>query len=500
MADPIILAIDQGTTGTTVLLVDRGGAVIARGYAAVTQHYPRPGWVEHNPRQIWQTVLDAATQALAAGGHPPIAAIGITNQRETTVVWDRRTGKPVAPAIVWQCRRTAPMCRALQEMGLAALFEARTGLLLDAYFSGPKIAWLLEHVPGLRARAADGEVLFGTVDSWLLWQLTGGAVHATDVTNASRTLLLDIDAGKWSPELLATLGVPPQMVPCVVPTSGVAGETVSTGAIPAGVPVASLAGDQQAALFGQACFVAGAAKTTYGTGCFLLLNTGLDRARSFHRLLSTVAWEIGPAARLRYALEGSVFAGGAVVQWLRDELGLIATAGETVALAASVPDTQGVTFVPAFTGLGAPHWDPDARGTIVGLTRGAGRAHLVRAGLEAIAHQVADVVAAMEADAGAPLVEMKVDGGAAANDFLMQYQADLLGRPVLRPVNLETTALGAATLAGLAVGVWSGTDELAAHWRLDRRFEPGMSSADRRQHRETWQNAVERARSRPASG
>ncbi|HEX2036335.1 MAG TPA: glycerol kinase GlpK [Chloroflexota bacterium] len=495
VTERVVLSIDQGTTGTTVLVVDGGGTVLSRGYAPVTQHYPQPGWVEHDPRELWQTVLDASAQALALlpGARP--AALGITNQRETTIVWDRRSGEPLAPAIVWQCRRTAARCDALRAAGLTESCARRTGLVLDAYFSATKVEWLLQHLPGLRQRAADGEALFGTVDSWLLWHLTGGAVHATDITNASRTLLLDVESGTWSPEMLELFGVPEAMLPRVVPSSGMVGETVATGAIPGGVPIAGVAGDQQAALFGQACYAPGEAKTTYGTGCFLLLNAGERRPHSRHQLLSTIAWQLGPAQPLVYALEGSVFNGGTVVQWLRDELGLIATAAESEALAASVPDSGGVSLVPAFTGLGAPYWDGEARGAILGLTRGTTRAHLVRAGLEGIAHQVADVVAAMEADAGTSLRQMNVDGGAAANDFLMQFQADLLGRPVVRPANLETTAFGAAYLAGLATGVWPGPQALQSTRRVERRFEPAMTESTRARLRAGWRAAVERVRS-----
>lgn len=489
---PIILAIDQGTTGTTVLAVDQTGAVLSRGYAPVEQFYPRPGWVEHDALQIWQTVLDATEQALASSRGQRLLAIGVTNQRETTIVWDRRSGRPLGPAIVWQCRRTAGRCEALRAAGLADLFLARTGLVLDAYFSGTKVEWLLHHVPGLRDRAEAGQAVFGTVDSWLLWNLTAGAVHATDVSNASRTLLLDIDSATWSPELCSALNVPPGMLPDVRPSSGVFGETVAVGPFPAGVPVAGMAGDQQAALFGQACLLPGDVKTTYGTGCFLLLNTGSERRESQHRLLSTIAWRLGDGAPLQYALEGSVFTGGSVVQWLRDELGVIASAGETSALALSVPDAGGVVFVPAFTGLGAPHWNQDARGAILGLTRGTTKAHLIRAAMEGIAHQVADVAEAMEGDAGARLTQMNVDGGASANDFLMQFQADLLGCPVVRPAQLETTALGAAYLAGLATGFWVSPQAIADAHTVERRFEPAMSRVEQETRRSAWQAAVAR--------
>ena len=494
MADPFILAIDQGTTGTTVLAVDASGEVISRGASPVQQHYPQPGWVEHDPRQIWQTVLDAAQEALAPlGGRVP-AAIGVANQRETTVVWDRRSGAPVGPAIVWQCRRTARRCDELRAAGMGGLIQERTGLVLDAYFSGTKLEWLLEHIPGLAARAEAGEALFGTVDSWLLWNLTGGAAHLTDVSNASRTMLLDIESGAWAPDLLSTLHVPEAMLPGVAPSSGVLGETVACGAIPAGVPVAGMAGDQQAALFGQACFLPGEAKTTYGTGCFLLLNTGTERAWSQNRLLGTIAWQIGATRPIEYALEGSVFTGGSVVQWLRDELGLVGSAGETAALAESVADSGGVVFVPAFTGLGAPYWDQDVRGTISGLTRGTTRAHLARAALEGIGQQVADVVEAMAADAGSAPSQMNVDGGASANDFLMQLQADLLGCPVVRPAQLETTALGAAYLAGLGVGFWDSPDAVLSARAVERRFEPKMGRDERETLRVTWRTAVQRAR------
>ena len=496
MPERAILAIDQGTTGTTVLAISQDGRILGKGYAPVQQHYPQPGWVEHDALQIWQSVLDAAAHALTAAQGPQITAIGITNQRETTVLWDRLTGEPVAPAIVWQCRRTASRCDELRAAGLAPLFQERTGLVLDAYFSGTKVAWLLNNVPGARQRAMAGNLLFGTVDSWLVWKLTGGASHVIDITNASRTLLFDLHHGTWGDELLEALHVPRQVLPRVVASSGITGATAAgLGAIPAGVPIAGIAGDQQAALFGQGCFEPGSAKTTYGTGCFLLLNTGTAAVASRHQLLTTVAWQFQSEAARVYALEGSVFIGGAVVQWLRDELGLITTAAETEQIALSVPDTAGVYLVPAFTGLGAPYWDQDARGTITGLTRGVNRAHIVRAALEGIAHQVADVVGAMEADSGLPLLAMRVDGGAAANDFLMQFQADLLDRPLVRPANLETTAFGAAALAGLATGFWRSLDEISATFRVERTFEPQMSRLDRERHRAGWKDAVRRTRS-----
>jgi glycerol kinase len=494
MAERAVLAIDQGTTGTTVLVVRQDGRVVGRGYAAVDQHYPRPGWVEHDARQLWQTVQDAAGQALAAAGAPALTAIGITNQRETTVVWDRMTGEPIGPAIVWQCRRTAARCNALREAGHARFFQERTGLVLDAYFSGTKVEWLLDNVSGARKRAEAGELCFGTIDSWLTWQLTSGTKHTIDATNASRTLLFDLHRQEWSDDALQLLRVPKALLPEVVPSSGVIGETSAEGVIPVGLPIAGIAGDQHAALFGQACFTAGMAKTTFGTGCFLLLNTGERAVPSTQQLLTTMAWRLGSAPKPLYALEGSVFVGGAVVQWLRDELGLIATAAETAQIAESVTDAAGVYFVPAFTGLGAPYWDQGARGTIVGLTRGAGRAHLVRAALEGIAHQVADVVEAMATDCGTPLAMMRVDGGAAGNDFLMQFQADLLGTPVERPVNLETTAFGAAALAGLATGVWGSLDEVSQTLAVERTFEPRMAANERERLREGWRDAVRRTR------
>ncbi|RPH76160.1 MAG: glycerol kinase, partial [Candidatus Rokuibacteriota bacterium] len=457
-----VLALDQGTTGSTALVVDAEGGVRARGYAELTQQYPQPGWVEHDPEEIWATIGGAARRALAEARVTPdeIAAVGITNQRETTLVWDRATGAPIHPAIVWQCRRTAAACDALKAQGAEPLVRERTGLVLDAYFSGTKIGWLLDHVPGARRRAGSGDLAFGTVDAWLLWKLTAGRVHATDATNASRTLLLDLTSLDWDPELLTLLGIPREVLPAVVDSSGVCAETSDIGWLPAGVPIAGIAGDQQAALFGHACYEVGSAKNTYGTGCFALLNTGADRVVSGHGLVTTVAWRIG--GRATYALEGSVFVAGAAVQWLRDGLGVIASADETRALAESVDDTGGVYFVPAFVGLGAPHWDPYARGTIVGLTRGTTRAHLVRATLEAIAYQSRDVLEAMAADAKVALRALRVDGGAVVNDFLCQFQADVLDAAVVRPRVIETTGLGAAFLAGLGSGLWRSLDALAA--------------------------------------
>jgi glycerol kinase len=489
-----ILALDQGTTGSTALLVDLDGRVLARGYAELPQYYPQPGWVEHDPEEIWSTVERSARAALSEARvtGAEIAAVGITNQRETAIVWDRATGAPIHRAIVWQCRRTAPLCEQLRADGAEGVVRRTTGLVLDAYFSGTKILWLLDEIPGARRRAELGELAFGTVDSWLVWKLTGGRVHTTDATNASRTLCLDLRTGEWSDEMLEILGVPRAILPAVAPSSGVFGETSDLGWLPRGVPIAGIAGDQQAALFGQACLAPGTAKNTYGTGCFMLLNTGPEPVASSHGLLTTIAWRIGGATT--YALEGSVFIAGAAVQWLRDGLGLIRSAAESQALAESVPDTGGVHFVPAFVGLGAPYWDMYARGTIVGLTRGTTGAHLARAALEAIAFQSRDVLEAMAADAGIGVRELRVDGGAAANDFLCQFQADVLKVAVLRPRVIETTALGAAYLAGLGAGLWRSLDEVERRWTLERRFEPRLDEATRAARYDGWRRAVERAK------
>jgi glycerol kinase len=494
MAGRFILALDQGTSGSTALVVDDEGVVRSRGSAEVPQYYPQPGWVEHDPEEIWRTIAEAATVALARAGigGRDIAAIGITNQRETTVVWDRRTGAPIHRAIVWQCRRTAPMCDRLRAEGLEPTVRERTGLVLDAYFSGTKVAWLLDHVPDARARAARGELAFGTVDSWLLWKLTGGGVHATDVSNASRTLCLNLTTVDWDDRMCAMLGVPRELLPAIVDSSAPCGETADLGWLPRGVPVTGIAGDQQAALFGQACFAPGAAKNTYGTGCFALLNTGERPVTSAHGLLTTIAWRIG--GRTVYALEGAVFVAGAAVQWLRDGLGIIAAARETEVLARSVPDTGGVYFVPAFVGLGAPYWDQHARGTIVGLTRGSTRAHLARAALEAIAYQSRDVLDAMAADAKAALGDLKVDGGAVANDFLCQFQADVLDATVKRPAVIETTSLGAAYLAGLGSGLWRSLDAVAERHTIERSFRPSADPTARAEGYAGWRRAVERAR------
>ena len=487
-----VLALDQGTTGSTALVVDPDGAVRARGYAELPQHFPQPGWVEHEPAQIWATTGRALGQALAASGIAPaeIAAVGITNQRETAILWERASGRPIGNAIVWQCRRTAALCDRLRAEGAEPELRRKTGLVLDPYFSGTKIRWMLDHDPSLRPRAERGELCFGTVDSWLLWQLTGGRVHATDPSNASRTLCYDIHALAWDEGLCRLLGVPMALLPEVKPSAGVFGETVA-GPLPAGIPVTGIAGDQQAALFGQACVEPGMAKNTYGTGCFALLNTGARAVASAEGLLTTVAWTVEGATA--YALEGAVFIAGAAVQWLRDGLGIIKQAAETEALARSVADTGGVYLVPAFVGLGAPYWDPYARGTVVGITRGTTKAHLARATLEAIAYQSRDVLDTMRRESGVPLTTLRVDGGAAANDFLCQFQADVLGVEVLRPAVTETTGLGAAYLAGVGAGLWKIRD-LGGRWKLERKFTPAVSEAARDGAYAGWRRAVERAR------
>ncbi len=488
-----ILALDQGTTSSRAIVFDREGRIVATAQREFGQHFPQPGWVEHDALEIWSSQLEVASKAMAEARLAPgdIAAIGIANQRETTVLWDRSNGRPVAPAIVWQDRRTASRCDQLRLEGREALFTSRTGLVLDAYFSGTKLAWLLDHVPGARARAGRGELAFGTIDSWLAWQLTGGGAHVTDASNASRTLLFDIARLDWDDELLAILDIPRSVLPEVIASSGHFAQTRCEG-LPRGIPLAGMAGDQQAALFGQACTRPGMAKNTYGTGCFLLMNTGSARAVSRNRLLSTVAWKRGNEAH--YALEGSVFIAGAAVQWLRDGLGIIAHSREMEPLAASVADSAGVVFVPALSGLGAPYWDPRARGTIVGLTRGTTRAHIARATLEAIAFQSAELIEAMSADSGISLSELRVDGGATANNLLMQMQADLLGVPVVRPVVTETTALGAAYLAGLGVGFWKDEAEIARLWAKDRVFEPAEPRPQAAARFGEWKRAVERAR------
>jgi glycerol kinase len=487
-----VLALDQGTTSCRSILFDRAGAIVAVAQQEFPQYFPQPGWVEHDASEIWaaQSATIGAVLARAGVKAAAIAAVGITNQRETTVLWDRRSGEPVGRAIVWQDRRTAERCAELRARGLEPEVARRTGLLLDPYFSGTKLAWILEHVPGARDRAERGELAFGTMDSWLAWHLSGGREHVTDVTNASRTLLYDLQDGDWSEPMLAMLGIPRACLPRLVPSSGPGLQITIEGQ---SLPLAGIAGDQQAALFGQACFTPGMAKNTYGTGCFMLMNTGTEPLASRHRLLTTVGWQRSGEPR-HYALEGSVFVGGAVVQWLRDGLGLIAKSSDVEALAASVPDNGGVFLVPAFTGLGSPHWDPHARGTLVGLSRGTTRGHIARAALESIAFQSAELLTAMQQDARRPLLELRVDGGATANDLLMQFQADILGVPEVRPRITETTALGAAYLAGLGVGFWASSDDVARNWQPERRFEPRMASHLAGSLRGEWARAVERAK------
>ncbi|MEO8063119.1 MAG: glycerol kinase GlpK [Pseudomonadota bacterium] len=488
-----ILALDQGTTSSRSLLFDAGGRVVAQAQREFAQHFPKPGWVEHDPIEILDSQLFTVAAVLEKARLTPrdVVTVGLTNQRETTVLWDRATGLPVAPAIVWQDRRTAEACAALRAQGLADEITERTGLLLDPYFSGTKLAWLLDSVPGARTRAERGELAFGTIDSWLIYHLSGRRQHITDATNASRTLLFNLERGDWDDRLLELLRVPRVCLPRIVDSSLALSDAPVIHIDGHELPLTGIAGDQHAALFGQACFSPGMAKNTYGTGCFALMNTGDRPMRSRNRLVSTVAWRRG---RTQFALEGSVFMGGAIVQWLRDGLGIIEASEEVEALAASVPDTGDVYLVPAFTGLGAPHWDAEARGTIVGLTRGTQRAHLARAALEAIAFQTADLVGAMQRDAGQPLTELRVDGGAARNDLLMQFQADLLGVPVLRPVNTETTAFGAAALAGLGAGLWQSEQELAGLWILEKRFEPLMSRAEANRRRDRWSQALAHSR------
>lgn len=488
-----ILALDQGTTSSRAILFDHDGNAVASAQKELPQHFPHPGWVEHDPRDIWSSQVGtmAEVMAKARAGARDIVAIGIANQRETTMVWDKRSGEPLANAIVWQDRRTADLCDQLKAAGHEPEVSRRSGLVLDPYFAGTKLAWLLDSVPDARARAARGELAFGTIDSWLVWRLTGGAHHVTDATNASRTLLFNLHTRDWDPVLLSMLDVPRECLPRVVPSQLSTNFGISAQIEGQAIPITGIAGDQQAALFGQSCFEPGMAKNTYGTGCFLLMTTGVSALTSRHRLLTTVAWQ---RANTQFALEGSVFVAGAVVQWLRDGLGLIEKSADVEALAASVPDSDGVYFVPAFTGLGAPHWDPHARGTMVGLSRGTTRAHIARAALEAIAFQSAEVLAAMQKDAARPLIELRVDGGATANNLLMQFQADVLGVPVVRPRITETTALGAAYLAGLGVGFWRSPDELARNWQVERRFEPRMSRDEATERLRHWSRAVERSR------
>ena len=491
-----VLALDQGTTSSRAILFNEAGAIAAVAQKEFQQFYPQAGWVEHDPAEILSSQMSCAVESLAKAGARPgeVAAIGITNQRETVIVWDRATGKPIHPAIVWQDRRTAAFCKELEASGAGETISLKTGLVIDPYFSATKVRWILDHVEGARARAERGELAFGTVDSWLVWHLTGGRRHVTDVTNASRTLLYNIVKGEWDAELLKLFQIPLSMLPEVAWSSERIGEATVEGPVPslAGVPIAGIAGDQQAALFGQLCWTAGEAKNTYGTGCFLLENIGTQFMRSRARLITTVA--ASAQKRLEYALEGSIFIGGAVVQWLRDNLKLIASSADVESLAASVPDTNGVVFVPAFVGLGAPHWDAHAAGMLIGLRRDTGHGHIARAALEAIAYQVADVLDAVGSDTGAPLRELRVDGGAAVNDLLMQFQADVLGVPVVRPRVTETTALGAAYLAGLATGLWANPEALRAERKGDVRFEPRMSATERAERRARWKKAVERAK------
>ena len=488
-----ILALDQGTTSSRAILFDRAGAIRGIAQREFRQHFPQPGWVEHDPLEIWTSQAGVAVEVLASAGirAHDVAAIGITNQRETTVVWDRRTGDPITNAIVWQDRRTADACDRLRAEGAESFVRERTGLVIDAYFSGTKLAWILDHVDGARRRAEAGDLAFGTIDSWLLWKLTDGRLHITDTSNASRTLLFNIHTLQWDDELLQLLRVPRRVLPEVRSSSEVYGEVTTTLGLES-VVLGGIAGDQQAALFGQMCTSPGMTKNTYGTGCFVLQNTGTTAAPSRHQLVTTVAWSRNGTAE--YALEGSVFIAGAVVQWLRDGLGVIRSSSDVEALALSVPDNGGVFLVPAFTGLGAPHWDPHARGAIVGLTRGSTAGHIARAALQSIAFQSADLLDAMLADAATPITELRVDGGAARNDLLMQFQSDLIGVPVVRPQITETTALGAAYLAGLAVNFWKDTDEIANQWQAERRFQPAMPATQVRELRSRWAQALNRAK------
>ncbi len=491
-----LLAIDQGTTGSTVLLLATDGRVLARASREFPQHFPEPGWVEHDPGEIWRSVLEALAAAYASAGEQPAEClgIGITNQRETTLVWDRASGAPIHRAIVWQDRRTADRCRALRDAGHEALFRERTGLVLDPYFSGTKIGWILDHVEGARERAERGELAFGTIDTYLVHRLSGGAAHVTDTTNASRTLLFDLHERAFSKALADTLGVPMALLPKVASSAEVYATTRGVPGLPDGVPIAGIAGDQQSALFGQTCFEPGEAKCTYGTGAFLLVNTGERVVTSSNGLVTTVAWTL--FGKTLYALEGSSFIAGAAVQWLRDQLGFFSSSSEIEALAASVPSSDGVVFVPALAGLGAPHWDPDARGIIAGLTRGTTRGHIARATLEGIAFSVADLARAMAADMGSPVARLRVDGGASENALLMQFQADLLDVRVERPAHVETTALGAAYLAGLAVGAFDGLDAVRRAHRIAATFEPRMAADERRAHFARWADGIARARSR----
>lgn len=495
MGGAYLLAIDQGTTSSRAIIFDAEGNIAAKAQQEIRQHYPQPGWVEHDADEIWISVQSVMASALAQAGIAPdrIACIGITNQRETTVVWDRKTGRPIHHAIVWQSRQTEEICARLREEGAEPLIRERTGLLIDPYFSGTKLRWLLDHVDGAQERAERGELLFGTIDSWLIWKLTGGACHITDVTNASRTLLYNIHRLEWDEDLLRLFGVPAAMLPEVRPSSEQYGRTSPHAFFGFEVPIAGAAGDQHAALFGQGCFEPGMAKNTYGTGCFMLMNTGDKAIPSKHGLLTTLAW--GAGGRVEYALEGSVFVAGSAIQWLRDGLRMIKTAPDSEVYAGRVASSEGVYVVPAFVGLGTPYWNSSVRGAVFGLTRGTSKEHMVRAVLESIAYQSRDVLDAMEEDAGFKLKTLRVDGGASMNNLLMQFQADVLGTAVERPVHYETTALGAAYLAGLGAGVWSGREEIAANWRLEKRFEPAMAEAERERLYAGWRRAVQAAMS-----
>ena len=487
-----MMALDSGTTSNRCILFDRAGRIVSVAQREFTQYFPQPGWVEHDANEIWATLLGVAVEAMQMAGAAAadIAAIGITNQRETTIVWDKATGEPVYHAIVWQCRRTSEYCDELRARGLTARFREKTGLVLDAYFSATKLHWLLENVPGVRERAAKGELLFGTVETWLIWKLTGGRAHVTDYSNASRTMLFNINTLDWDEEILAELNIPRSMLPKPLSSSGLFG-TTDPSLLGGEIPITGAAGDQQAALFGQTCFQPGEAKNTYGTGCFLLMNTGEKPVFSQNGLVTTIAWGLGE--KVTYALEGSIFVAGAAIQWLRDEMKLIANAAESEAVAQEVTDTNGCYVVPAFTGLGAPYWDQYARGAIVGLTRGCNRAHIVRATLDSLTYQTYDVLNAMRADSGIALASLKVDGGASANNYLMQTQADVIGAPVLRPTCVESTAMGAAYLAGLAVGFWRDQAEIRKIWAVDRTFEPQLDAKSRDARLHGWHRAVQRA-------
>ncbi len=490
MKKSYVIALDQGTTSSRAIIFDHNVKVVAMAQKEFTQIYPQSGWVEHDPMEIWSSQRSVLTEVLARSGIDceEVSAIGITNQRETTVVWDKKTGRPIYNAIVWQCRRTAEKCDELKRYGLEEHIHRTTGLVTDAYFSGTKVSWILDNVQGARERAQKGELLFGTIDTWLVWQLTRGEVHVTDYTNASRTMLYDINKLQWDPTILKALDIPEAMLPNVRPSSEVYGETILSTSK---VPIAGIAGDQQSALFGQLCMSEGLAKNTYGTGCFLLMHTGKKAKQSKNGLLTTIA--IGPDCEVNYAIEGSVFMGGAVIQWLRDELGLIRSAEDSEYFALKVDDSNGVYLVPAFVGLGAPHWDPHARGTLVGLTRGANRNHIIRAALESIAYQVADLLTAMQQDSGLPIAQIKVDGGACANNFLMQCQADFTGITVVRPKLIETTAMGAAFLAGLATGFWESTEQLKDLFAVDQEFNSQISDEQRKKMKSGWNRAVERS-------